>query len=202
MLQVEHKKLRLGRFTEVDRYRLISKGIILKAMPARFPKVTVTDAYLKPLAGAKVFVKTNYGLKSVESAVGLTNSAGELVVPAVYHGGKYTFRAALLGYCPKGSGAAPVGSENWIDSIEIVTEPATSTVKGKVVDQNGKPVVGAKVSTDFGPSALTDKKGEFTLTQMPDRGVRLEARKGGLHGTNLDAKGRPGTAREPVIVIG
>jgi hypothetical protein len=199
VLQVEHKKLRLGRFTEVDRYRLISKGVILKAMPARSPKVTVTDAYLKPLAGAKVFVETDYGLKSVESAVGLTNSKGELVVPAVYHGGKYTFRAALLGYCPKGSGAAPVGSQNWVDSIEIVTEPATAVVKGKVVDKAGKPVVGAKVTTDFGPYALTDASGEFTLSQMPDGIVRLEARKGKLAGTNIDVKGR--LMRQAAIVI-
>jgi len=178
---------------------LISEGIVLKAMPARSPKVTVIDAYLKPLPGAKVYMRTMYGLKSVESRVGTTNSAGELTVPVLYHGGKYTFRAALLGYCPRATQVPPVGSQNWIDSIEIVTEPATSIVKGKVVDQNGKPVVGAKVSTDFGPYALTDASGEFTLSQMPDGIVRLEARKGKLAGTNIDVKGR--LMRQAAIVI-
>ena len=201
MLQVEHKGLKLGRFTEVDRYRLIDKGIVLKALPARYPKVIVTDAYLKPLAGAKVYMKTAYGLMSFESRVGATNSAGELTVPAVYHGGRYSFRAALLGYCPKGIVVPLVGSESWIDSIEIVTEPATSTVKGKVVDGNGKPVVGAKVSTDFGPCALTDARGEFTLNQMPSWPVILQARKGRLSGVNLDGKGRLLQAREPLIVV-
>ena len=190
MLQVEHKGLRLGRFTEVDRIKLIDKGIILKALPAHTPKVTVIDAFLKPLPGVKVYMKTMYGLASVESGVGVTNSKGELTVPAVYHDGKYTFRAALLGYCPRATQVPPVGSQNWIDSIEIVTEPAATVVKGKVVDQNGKPVVGVKVSTDFGPHALTDASGEFTLTQMPNSAVRLEARKGKLIGTNIDAKGR------------
>jgi len=163
---------------------------VLKAQPAHTPKVKVTDAYLKPLARAKVFMRTTYGLKSIETRVGVTNSAGELTLPAVYNGGRYTFGASLLGYCPTATEVPPVGSASWIDLIEMVTEPATSVVKGKVVDKAGKPVTGARVSTGFGPSALTDKKGEFTLTQMPDRGVRLEARKGKLIGTNTDAKGR------------
>lgn len=188
-------------FTEVDRYKLTDEGMILRALPARSPKVTVTDAYLKPLRGAKVSVTAAYGLKSVHSPGGVTNSAGEVRIPAVYPGGKYTFRATLLGYSPRETRSPEVGSKNWIDLIEIVTEPATKVVKGKVVDANGKPVSGAEVTTDFGPYALTDTKGEFTLKQMPDSLVPLTAGKGSLKGTNLDAKGQLSRAHEPVIVI-
>ena len=180
--------------------KMISQAMVFRALPARSPKVTVTDAYLKPLKGAKVSVKAAYGLKSVETSVGVANSSGEFTVPAVYPGGKYTFRATLLGYCPKEVQTPPVGGKNWIDSIEIVTEPAAKVVKGKVVDGNGKAVAGAKVSTDFGPYALTDARGEFTLKQMPDRMVVLNARKGSLQGTNLDAKGRLSQANAPIVI--
>lgn len=178
----------------------MDEGIVLKAQPARSPKVTVMDAYLKPLTGAKVFVKATYGLKSIETLAGITNSAGQLTVRALYHGGKYAIRAALLGYRPAGSQTPPVGSAGWIDSVEIVTEPATDVTNGKVVDGSGKPVQGAKVKTDFGPHALTDSKGEFTLKQMPPWTVQLDARKGSLHGTNLDPKGRLIPASSPIVV--
>ena len=200
MLHVEDKGHKLGLFTEVNRQKLIDQGIVLKALPARSPKVKVMDAYLKPLRGVKVYAKATYGLKSVETSVGVTNSAGEIRVPAVYHGGEYTFRAALLGYSPAGSQTPPVGSASWIDMVEIVTEPATDTVKGKVVDGHGKPVPGAKVTTNFGPNALTDTEGKFTLKQMPDSPVKMEARKGKLVGTNLDAKGRLISASEPIVI--
>lgn len=159
----------------------------------------MTDAYLKPLAGAKVYAIQAYGLKSVEKMAGTTDSSGELTIPAVYVGGRYTFRAALPGYCPGKSVAPPVGGPSWVDLIEIVTEPATSVVKGKVVDASGKPVIGAEVFTDFGPCSATNEDGEFTLKQMPDWPVRLEARKGKATGANVDAKGM--LARRPNAVI-
>lgn len=179
---------------------MIDEAMVLKALPARSPKVAVMDAYLKPLARAKVFVKETYGLKSIETLAGVTNSAGEVTVPAVYNGGSYTFRAALLGYRPAVSQTPAVGSKNWIDSVEIVTEPATTMVKGKVVDGSGKPVQGANVTTDFGPHALTDAKGEFTLKQMPPWDVQLDARKGSVHGTNLNAKGRLNSSDSPIVI--
>lgn len=175
--------------------------MVLKALPARSPKVTVTDAYLKPLAGVKVYATATYGLKSLETCVGVTNLAGELTVPAVYPGGRYTFRAALLGYCPAGTKLPVVGSENWMDLVEMTMEPATSVVRGKVVDGNGKAVAGARVSTDFGPSALTDSRGEFALRQMPSSPTPVMARKGSLKGSNVDAKGRIPQASETVIVV-
>lgn len=200
-LSVEHRTRKLGLFTETNRYKLIDGRTVLRALPARSPKIIVTDAYLKPLSGAKVYASQAYGLKSVESMVGVTNSEGELIVPAVYQGARYTFRAALPGYCPGKSAAPAVGSESWIDLIEIVTEPATSVLKGRVVDASGRPVIGAEVATDFGPCSVTNETGEFTLEQMPEWPVRLEARKGRATGANVDAKGNLIRKPETVIVL-
>lgn len=180
---------------------MISQPLVLRALPARSPKVIVTDAYLKPLKGARVSVTLAYGLKNVQVTGGVTNSAGEARIPAVYPGGKYTFRATPAGYCPKAVNTPAVGGKSWIDLVEIVTEPATNSVKGKVVDAKGKPVSGATVSTDFGPSAVTDARGAFTLKQMPDSPVPLTARKANLKGTNLDARGNLVRACEPVITV-
>jgi hypothetical protein len=185
----------------VERYELVGKGIVLKAAPARSPKVVVTDVYGKPIGGVKVSMQVIYGLVKVTKPVGVTNSAGEVIVPSLYKGGQYAFRATLLGYCPMSNTPPPVRSENWIDLIEMTMGPATDVVKGKVVDGNGKPVSGAKVTTDFGPSALTDGTGEFTLKQMPDSPVPIKAGKGKLSGTNVDAKGRIPQRSETVIVV-
>ena len=175
--------------------------MVLKAQPAHYPKVVVTDVYGKPIARVKVSVGAIYGLARVAKPVGVTNSAGELITPALYKGGKYGFDAALLGYCPAATMPPPVGSENWIDLIEITLGPAESIVKGKVVDARGKPVAGASVTTDFGPTTLTDAKGEFTLKQMPSRPAPIKARKGSLKGTNVDAKGRIPQTPKTVIVV-
>lgn len=173
----------------------------MKAAPARSPKVMVMDVYLKPLAGAKVLARQYYGLKSSETPVGVTDAAGALAMPAAYKGAIYTFRAALPGYYGGGAKCPPVGSDNWIDSVEISMEPATNTIKGKVVDAAGKPIAGATVTTDFGLSSVTDEMGEFALEQMPGCMVRLDARKGKASGTNLDAKGRLINKPETVIVL-
>ena len=175
--------------------------MVLKAAPARTPKVAITDVYGKPLGGVKVSMQVIYGLAKVTRPVGLTNSAGEVIGPSLYKGGKYAFRATLLGYCPMSNTPPPVGSENWIDLIEMTMGPATDVVKGKVVDANSKPVAGAKVTTDFGPSALTDAKGEFALRQMSSSPVPIMAHKGSLKGSNVDAKGRIAQASETVIVV-
>lgn len=176
-------------------------GLVLKAKPAKSPRVIVTDAYLKPLAGAKVYVKQNYGVKGVENEVGATDSAGEVTIPALYPGGSYTVRVALLGYCPNATTLPEVGGPNWIDRIEFAAEPATSTAKGKVVDSVGSAVAGANVTTDFGPVSITDANGQFTLQQMPDWPVRLEASKGKAHGSNVDAKCRIVWNQDLVIVL-
>ena len=180
---------------------MVSDGMVLKARPAHYPKVVVTDVYGKPIARVKVSVGAIYGLARVAKPVGVTNSAGELITPALYKGGRYGFDAALLGYCPGAAMPPPVGSENWIDLIEITLGPATSVVKGKVVDARGKPVVGASVTTNFGPTALTDGNGEFTLNRMPSGPTPIKARKGKLKGTNVDVKGRIPQGSETVIVV-
>ena len=127
MVNVEHAKLRLGVVLQVRLGDLTGKGVTLRALPARSPRIIVTDAYLKPLAGAKVYVRSHFGLKSAEKPIGVTNSAGKLTMPEAYHGACYTFRAALPGYASSEVRCPLVGSENWIDLIEL----AMDTVENK-----------------------------------------------------------------------
>ena len=174
---------------------------MLRALPAHCPKITVMDVYCKPIAGAKVYARQHYGLMSVENPIGITNSAGELVAPAVYQGSVCTFRAALLGYFGAGAACPPVGGDSWIDSVEVTMDFAVSTSSGKVVDAAGKPVAGAEVTTDFGPSSVTNADGEYTIEHMPTWNVRLDARKGKASGANTDAKGRVVSKPETVIVL-
>jgi hypothetical protein len=115
---------------EIDHYKLVD-GMVFRTAPARSPKVTVMDAYCKPLAGAKVFARQHYGLKDTEKPVGVTNSAGEMTVPAAYKGGVYTFRAVLPGYFGWGTKCPPVGGDSWIDSVEIVMAPAKTPEAGR-----------------------------------------------------------------------
>lgn len=188
-------------FQQVDRQKLLAKGIVVKAQRARLPKVLVTDAYLKPLAGAKVYIRPWYGLLNCpESFAGTTNGVGRMTVP-LYAGGRYTLTVKLQGYCPRATDTPVVGDKSWIDLIEIVTEPATAELKGKVVDHTGRPVAGVSVATDFGPKAVTDSNGEFVLKQMPSWSVSLQATKGKLRGNNVGPTGRLMPTSRTVITL-
>jgi hypothetical protein len=184
VLHVEKKDRKLGFAREIDRYQLIGKGITVKAQPAHSPKVTVMDVWCKPIANADVWLREFFGLSWLDIHAGKTDESGECTVPAVYVGGKYEFRAVLPGLYGYGSGGPTVGSENWIDNVEIVLDVADRERKGKVVDEKSRPIAGVRVVTDFGPETLTDAKGEFVLTDMPDHLVIIQARKGDLYGAN------------------
>lgn len=160
----------------------------------------VMDEYCKPLAGAKVYARQHYGLMTRETAVGITDASGGLVVPDLYRGAIYTLRAVLPGYFTWGTKCPAVGGENWIDSIETTMALAGETVKGKVVDASGKPLANVQVTTDFGPAAVTDERGEYTLQQMPAGRVVITAQKGKLQGSNLDPKGRLIAAGEAIVL--
>jgi len=184
VLHVESKDKKLGFVREIDRYEMIGKGVTVKAVPAHSPKVTVMDVWCKPIAGAEIWLRELYGLNWHDIRAGNTDENGEYVVPAVYVGGKYQFRAVLPGFYGYGSGGPSVGSENWIDNVEIILETANQQRTGKIVDDKNKPVAGIRVFTDFGPEAVTDARGEFVLTSMPKGLVIVEARKGDLYGSN------------------
>lgn len=184
MLHVEHKDKELGFTREIDRDELISKGVKLEAVPACSPKVTVMDVWCKPMVGAEVWLREYYGLSWRDIRLSKTGKNGEYVVPAVYVGGKYAFRAVYPAFYGRDSIAPIVGSANWIDSVEIILDVADQERNGKVVDDKKRPVAGAKVYTDFGPETVTDDKGEFALNGMPERLVIIQARKGDLWGSN------------------
>lgn len=184
-MHVEHAEKKLGFVQEIDRYQLIGKGATVKVVPAHSPKVTVMDVWCKPIPDAEVWLREFYGLSWRDIQLGKTDANGEYVVPAVYVGGKYEFRAVLPGFYGWGSGGPKVGSENWIDNVEVMMDTANHERKGKVVDDKGKPVAGFRVYTDFGPEAVTDAKGEFVLTAMPKGLVIIRARKGDVWGSNF-----------------
>lgn len=188
-MHVEHKEKKLGFVQEIDRYQLIGKGATVRAVSAHTPKVTVMDVWCKPIPNAEIWLREFYGLNWHDIPAGKADENGEYVVPAVYVGGKYEFRAVVQGFYGWGSGGPKVGSENWIDNVEVMMDTADHERKGKVVDDKGKPVAGFRVYTDFGPEAVTDAKGEFVLTSMPKGLVIIQARKGDVWGSNF-IKGR------------
>lgn len=67
------------------------------------------------------------------------------------------------------------------------------TLRGQVVDQSGKPVEGAIVSSQGGTTVISDAKGEFALTGVPSSGdAQIGAMSGSVYGairlTNPDTE--------------
>jgi len=201
VLQIQHPKRNLGVFMTADQFQLAIGKIIVRAKPAHTVLVTVSDAYNKPLTGADVYAMVSYGKNYAPFKVGRTGSKGRLQVSTVYQAGQYAFTAVLPGYYSFGTASLPkVGSSNWIDSVEIAMDRVNAVRRGRVVDEKGKPVAGASVYLEFGPRALTNNNGEFTLENMPNSLVRILAKKGNLYGSNVERNRIRSLDRGPIVL--
>ena len=134
-----------------------------------------------PIAGAHVTLYTDLGVRRARTGADGTFSLNELAPgPA-----KLDVRAAGFApmthaiTIPDSGGRRPFA----VPRIELFAE---GVVEGEVVDAHGQPVPGARVAKDHVPTwlvvganpdgiALTDSKGRFTLKQLPEGTVTLEA---------------------------
>lgn len=138
------------------------------------------------LAGARVTVETAAGSRSV-----VTDADGEYQLGDL-HAGPVTVRVRADGYA-EGSASGTIRNERGRRATELprVSLEREATASGTVVDEAGKPVVGARVaagsvpvvlSGDKLPSrvVLTDRSGAFTLGQLPSGRLALEAYAAGV----------------------
>jgi hypothetical protein len=134
-----------------------------------------------PIPGAHVTLYTDLGVRRARAGADGTFSLNELAPgPA-----KLDVRAAGFApvthaiTIPDSGGRRPFA----VPRIELSAE---GIVEGEVVDAKGQPVPGARVAKDHVPTwlvvganpdgiALTDSKGRFTLKQLPEGTVTLEA---------------------------
>jgi hypothetical protein len=133
------------------------------------------------IAGAHVTLYTDLGVRRARTAPDGTFSLSELAPgPA-----KLAVRAAGFASIthavtiPDSGGRRPFA----VPRIELTAE---GVVEGEVVDAQGRPVAGARVAKDHVPTwlvvganpdgiALTDSKGRFSLKELPEGTVTLEA---------------------------
>jgi len=85
---------------------------------------------------------------------------------------------------------------------DIVLAPMGSKLSGVVVDvQDGKPVAGAKVITDSLPTpVVTDAKGRFTLTNLPDSDVVVFAVHGRAGGMQVGRAQHGNGGADPITI--
>ena len=133
------------------------------------------------VAGAQVTLYTDLGVRRARTGADGTFALSDLAPgPA-----KLDVRAA--GFAPVSHAILVPGSAGRrpfaIPRIELGAE---GVVEGEVVDEKGQPVPGARVAKDHVPTwlvvganpegiALTDSKGRFSLKQLPEGTVILEA---------------------------
>lgn len=159
----------------INREELL-KGHDIVVEPYQTFKIYVKTSNGVPLSGAKITrAMMIRGMNPGEYKVSDAN--GEIVVSKLMAGSIIGYDVTLSGYyCANQPEKLPeVGSPDWKDTITITMTRADRVQTGKVVNKSGKPVAGVRVSTLFGPEAMTDEKGEFVLNNMPDDTVEIEA---------------------------
>jgi hypothetical protein len=190
VLGVLDMKGRVGVVQTLELKDIKDDQVVLTALPTHNLKVVVKDKTGNPLAGAKVYLTNELERMS---KTGETNSAGEASYKCLRSRIKYSASAYLDGYYdPRKSGEVPdPGSVEWTGVKEIVMEEARRTLKGKVVDEEGKPAVGVQVRTTTQSKTKTDANGEFTLNNLPNAEVHIFADTLEAHGNasaDKDAK--------------
>jgi hypothetical protein len=165
----ERKEFRLdgkpGSVTQLD--------LVMKKRPhGGSVQGVVTDRDGKPIAGAELI---NQGGASNETRRAKTDAQGKFLLDNVYSDGiGHTFVAKAKGYAPQRVEFKP-GPISKPAEVTVQLEPGHH-IKGRVVNESGKPIAGAQVyfahgnyhpGMDFGGSATTDDKGRFQFDSLP-----------------------------------
>ncbi len=145
----------------------------------------VTDRLTRqPVAGARVSLEwgraqANAGGRSREStASGLTDARGRFHLGRV-EPGVYSLRVAKRGYIPSPSSVLELEAAK-TTAREVTLDPL-SKFSGRVLDESGRPLKGAKVRVTFGPRRtsaallrLLSEQGHSALTSTTDREGEFE----------------------------
>jgi protocatechuate 3,4-dioxygenase beta subunit len=165
----ERKEFRLdskpGSLTQLD--------LLMKRRPHGGSVLgVVTDREGKPIAGAELI---NQGGASNETRKAKTDAQGKFLLDNVYSDGiGHTLVAKTKGYAPRRMEFKP-GPASKPAEVNVQLEPG-HRIKGRVVNESGKPIAGAQVyfahgnmhpGFDFGGSATTDEKGRFQFDSLP-----------------------------------
>ncbi|MFA6134092.1 MAG: carboxypeptidase regulatory-like domain-containing protein [Phycisphaerae bacterium] len=172
----------------------------------------VTDAHGKPIADACIDVNVHGKMFSTGLAVfppPMTDSDGRFSVKALPSRTRYNFAIDVDSFGRKES---PV----WIDArpgrtIEItpvVLSPANLTVAGTVIDESGKPVLGAGVNVNDegatgGLHAKSDANGRFAIDKISAGPITVDASvnvNGQSHSGVVRIEARPGMEEVAVIL--
>jgi hypothetical protein len=134
-----------------------------------------------PISGAEIVVYTDYGVRHA-----LTNGAGSFLLSGLAPGTAHLLVRAV-GYATLANTLIVPDSDGRHDCpVPPIELEAEGVVEGIVVDAEGLPVAGARVAQDHAPTwlvaggrtadfALSDAKGNFTVHQLPEGLVTLEA---------------------------
>ena len=122
-----------------------------------------------------------------------SDANGEFSVPC-FPGSYYTVAVGNENFAAAASSAQTVTVAVDADPKPLLIKAVPAiTLRGQVVDQSGKPVEGAIVSSQGGTTVISDAKGEFALTGVPSSGdAQIGAMSGSVYGairlTNPDTE--------------
>lgn len=179
----------------VERDDLIKGSVVVTAKPTRSFIVRVKSSSGKPLPGAKIYLTEHLSTRfSTTGESSVADSSGKSSFTDLIEGSDYSFSAAARGYFdtqkrkPTRIGAASAPRE-----LTIVMQRANRAQKGRVIDENGRPVRDAEVTVEMdhgrgAPTARTDAKGWFTLRDMPDSPVTLSVSTNTAYGSATASK--------------
>lgn len=171
---------KLGKCVCFDRQKLLSEPVRIKLFRPTSLAATIKDsADGKPLAGIEVAAVLFQGNSSSWSARQTTNAAGRIVFQSIYSGGMYRLEVDATGYNSFRTPWPPpaVGSKGWKPVQEVKLKKADMG-KGRVVDEQGKPVAGASVELIAWESSATtsDANGSFEIGVPPEDRLEYDER--------------------------
>ena len=173
---------KLGKSVCIDRHKLLSAPVKIKVFPPTSLAATLKDsADGKPLAGIEVALVLFQGNTSAGSSRQTTDASGRVVFSSVYSGGMYELEVNTKGYNSFRTHYPPpaVGSKGWKSVQEIKLKKA-DMAKGRVIDEQGKPVAGAEIEQVSWEKtrATTDANGDFEIAVPAEEDLAWDERLG------------------------
>ena len=172
--------------------------LVVSANAACRMRVRAIDQHGAPVPEVVVAVYSAAANPFQEMAAGLTDDRGVLVTPPIWPDGSYSLTLRRPGYTGAKTGAWPAepGAEH--DFGDVILHAAECVVEGRVVDTEGRPVVGVRVAANReGPceaETRADGEGRFRLEGLHSGSVWVTAqRPGAIGGVKLQTDGEPGT---------
>jgi beta-lactamase regulating signal transducer with metallopeptidase domain/5-hydroxyisourate hydrolase-like protein (transthyretin family) len=167
----ERKEFRL----DADKARAARLDVVLKKRPHGGSVAgLVTDRQGKPVAGAEV---VNRGGSSDEVRRAKTDAQGKFLLDNVYSDGiGHQLVVRAKGFAPQRVEFKP-GPADRPAEVAVQLEPG-HRIRGRVVNEAGKPISGVSVyfaqgnhfpGMEFGGSATTDAQGRFQFDSLPPR---------------------------------